>query len=1254
MDDFKRRSTRRITAAAIRLVLATTVVTVLALALTTSQAAACAVDDNNYFDSFLDVNCVQSMTNVALDAQGGLRLTTNGTPEATGWDTDTQFDGGITWESVVFPQVGVSSLTRAGTGTGATLGLPATAFPLQRGSSSILSPPASSVDDNDGVEDPSVIKVGATYVMYYSGTGEDGSAPAIFQATSPNGIAWTRANGGAPVLTGTPGAFDEFGVSGPEVHYDALDLSAPYKMWFAGQGPTFGAIGRATSTDGVVWTKQSSGPTPVPVLDHGAPGSADSFAAADPSVIRDGSTWKMWYTGDDTSKKRIAYATSADGITWSKGGKVIAPEDAGVSANLEFGAFAPTVWQTDTGDYKMLLAGRKVVSGDTYQTKILDSSSSDGINWSGPSPAINPSGSSSGFDYSNLDGPDVFVDVGSATPYKAYYAGNTIDANGNFHTRIGHATSTNGNSFGKVGSGPGVNADGSVLDIGTLGTQFDARATSGLSVVLPAGAPAGKKFVGFYGGIRGSDFTWRIGGVTSTDGTSLLRMGDGTQTGGSLLPLGNSPANFDLGGHRDPSALYDAAAGSPHRLYFTAINGSGVKTIGTAATTEDVDKQPVNSGWSTPARILNVGSGFDGSGVSHPSVIKDGATYRMLYTAIDSGGTTSIGYTDSASATSFTGSRTQVLTGGSGFEAGGVKDPVVWINGVGDYRMIYTGVSTENGRTIERLGYATSATGTSWTKASPALILNPSRVPFRYDEYAVSAAGVALDGSVPHVWFSAGDRNARTRAGHAVQSADSTISNGWATYQLGDTTTSVRDIRQITRVSSGTVSLWMSFLQPYSTAGTPYWSDYFPVTVSAGNETLNFLLTIRGIRWQARLSDPSSTPTLDSVSLQHAPVNFNATGGAVTGAVAPPAGLSVANWNTAVINTTLFQPGGTGSGSASVRVLNAVSGAQLAAAGLSTGGNSTLDLSAISTAEHPQLRFAFDLASSGGQATPRVNSLQVSYNKTVAPTLTLAAGAASTIFGTPVTLSGTLTRAGAPLAGRTITIEQQPLGGAAGVAAAVTTDGAGAFSAAVSPDRMTTYTASTAEGGGRPAVSVAVAERVTLTVKRKRGKGYVRGTVGPAHTGKQVVLQQKKGSRWATIKKLKTNSKSAFSFVVKGLKPKGKYQFRATTAADAEHLAGLSPVAYVDAIKMSLAIKRSGRTLTFSGSARPSHPRKAIVIKVLKGTTWTTFAKLKLSARSTFALKKKVAAGNYTFRVDIGGDRDHWPGVSAERKVTVP
>ena len=92
----------------------------------------------------------------------------------------------------------------------------------------------------------------------------------------------------------------------------------------------------------------------------------------------------------------------------------------------------------------MLLTGRKLVGQGVFQTKVMDTTSTDGITWAGPSPALNPSGSNTNFDYSNLNSPELLQDPGAPTPYKLYYSGNTIDANGNFHTRIGLATSSGG------------------------------------------------------------------------------------------------------------------------------------------------------------------------------------------------------------------------------------------------------------------------------------------------------------------------------------------------------------------------------------------------------------------------------------------------------------------------------------------------------------------------------------------------------------------------------------------------------------------------------------------------------------------------------------------------------------------------------------------------------------------------------------------------------------------------------------------
>src|SRR4029453_3814206 len=219
---------------------------------------ACSTDETAHFETFLDTTCLQPpLVNTELVALGGLRLTTNGAPVSALWDTDSQFDAGITHDSVLFPPVGLSTLARSGTGAAASLGLPASQLSLSRDNANpVLGPSASVEPDNDSVDDPSVIKVGSTYTMYYSAIAEGGGASAIFRVTSTDGKVWTRPVSNHVVLEPTPGAFDENGIYGPAVLYQPDDPTAPYKMYYSGLGEVFGAIGYATSTDGVTWTKR--------------------------------------------------------------------------------------------------------------------------------------------------------------------------------------------------------------------------------------------------------------------------------------------------------------------------------------------------------------------------------------------------------------------------------------------------------------------------------------------------------------------------------------------------------------------------------------------------------------------------------------------------------------------------------------------------------------------------------------------------------------------------------------------------------------------------------------------------------------------------------------------------------------------------------------------------------------------------------------------------------------------------------------
>lgn len=1117
------------------------------------RAFACSHDDSNYFETFVDATCLQApLNNTTLDALGGLRLATNGVPTSTIWDTDTDFKNGVNYQTQLFPPVGVSTLQSSGTGTATKLKLPATRLPLTPDAADpVLSPTASTVGDGDNVDDPTVVKVGTTYDMWYTGYPEDGSAPAIFFATSTDGGAtWTRANSGSPVLQGTTGAFDADGVFGADVVYDPTDVLAPYKMWYSGRAGAFGGIGYATSLNGLTWT-QYGGATPLPVLDHGLAGSADSFSAADPSVLKDGSTWKMWYTGDDSNKKRIAYATSSDGMTWAKGGKVIAPEDPGVSANIQFGAFAPTVWKTSTG-FTMLLTGRKLVGGGVFQTKIMETSSTDGLVWSGPSPALNPAGTNTKFDFSNLNSPDVLPDPGTASPYKLFYSGNTIDANGNFHSRIGLATSTNGTSFTRFN---GSQTGGSVFDVGAAGTAFDARQASGVSATEPGGT--GPKFVGFYWGTRGSDFTPRLGEATSADGSTWTKVA-GTQDGGSLLKLPNAN-QFNKGGERDPSVLFDAG---DYDLYFTALDSGGAESIGyaTATTVGAGSNSPDNASWSNSATqvLTPSGSGFDASGVSHPSVIKDGATFVMYYTGTDSGGATNIGRATSATAGgSFTAGGSALFTLGAGsFDSNGVKDPVVVKVAANDYRMLLTGVDAGG---IERVGYSTSTNGSAWS--IPTVALNPSLTPFSADEKGVEPTGMLVDGTTVHVWTSGVDRTGRTRGDHAIStlSASGTIPSGWATYQLGDSSTTIEDFRQIMRTSTGPVSLWMSFLQPYSSNSNEFWSDFFPVTLSSPSEALNFLLTVHAVRWRAQLTTPASSPSLDKVQLTYAPVSFAATGSASSDPIAAAPGRVVTAWGSLSVDTSVFSPGGSGAASGTVQVLDATSSQQLSSTALNTGGTTTVSLASVSASSHPSIRVVFNLTSSG-QASPLVHSFTVSYTTQAAlPGLTLLGTPLTVVYGKAVKLSGLLTQGGSLLAGQAVTVAAKPFGSSAFKPfAAPTTSSTGAYSTASKPKKQTVYQATATGVTAGPTVTVKVKQLLKLSVVRAGGKVAFKGRVLPKKRRRVVVIQVRSGKRWKLLARVRTSKRSTFKGTRALKLNRHGYRLRAKTKGYPGLLAGTS------------------------------------------------------------------------------------------------
>jgi predicted GH43/DUF377 family glycosyl hydrolase len=159
--------------------------------------------------------------------------------------------------------------------------------------------------DENEVTCPHVLKEDTTYRLWYTGKDDNGNY-GLGYATSPDGVVWTKYEGN-PVLTpGDSESWDHFGVLCSCV----VKTDVTYGMWYFGKSdPSVDNIGYATSSDGIIWTKNDDNP----VLETGAAGEWDDFGVASPAVIPDGSSFKMWYAGwqGTASSLRIGYATSS-------------------------------------------------------------------------------------------------------------------------------------------------------------------------------------------------------------------------------------------------------------------------------------------------------------------------------------------------------------------------------------------------------------------------------------------------------------------------------------------------------------------------------------------------------------------------------------------------------------------------------------------------------------------------------------------------------------------------------------------------------------------------------------------------------------------------------------------------------------------------------------------------------------------------------------------------------------------------------
>jgi predicted GH43/DUF377 family glycosyl hydrolase len=227
----------------------------------------------------------------------------------------------------------------------------------------VMRPGEAGAWDDGALHAPNVVWHNGQFHMFYSGTTADGQQAAVGYAISPNGMTWTRSENNplivapagaiepgvvlieddtwvmyantvqdgvvgqtverstAPAPTGPWASSETVLTTGPADAWDAafviptsvIPTADGYVMYYsAGDGSPDGiAIGRATSPDGITWTKDAG-----PVFTAN-PAGWDSGHVWRGRVLRTADGWEMFYTGAHGDVAEIGHATSPDGITWT-------------------------------------------------------------------------------------------------------------------------------------------------------------------------------------------------------------------------------------------------------------------------------------------------------------------------------------------------------------------------------------------------------------------------------------------------------------------------------------------------------------------------------------------------------------------------------------------------------------------------------------------------------------------------------------------------------------------------------------------------------------------------------------------------------------------------------------------------------------------------------------------------------------------------------------------------------------------------
>jgi (2Fe-2S) ferredoxin len=213
-------------------------------------------------------------------------------------------------------------------------------------------------------------------------------------------------SGNTTAISGTELAESQNGALHPCVIKSSPSI---YDMWYTGiDGSDIKRIVHAGSSDGISWSSHSL------VLDIGSDiNSHDSDHAYRPSVIKEGSVYKMWYTGiDSESVGRILYTESSDGLSWGDILTVVSPGDMGEETSQ---SVTDAVVAYDGTQYVMMYIGTDGIAN--YGIK---ATSPDGLEWLNHIISIPAGGISESVDSSGPKSIYFLVDVNNVEPSTVY------------------------------------------------------------------------------------------------------------------------------------------------------------------------------------------------------------------------------------------------------------------------------------------------------------------------------------------------------------------------------------------------------------------------------------------------------------------------------------------------------------------------------------------------------------------------------------------------------------------------------------------------------------------------------------------------------------------------------------------------------------------------------------------------------------------------------------------------------------------